>query len=928
MRSRIHSVMLILLVGGVALVSFQISLRDLGAQATGPGADVRQGTLLVAWGDPAPGELSGAGRTLYSLAADDGTTYPLTLAGEAAAADLLALYGRRVAVTVATTLPPSGPTAAPRLVAGDVRPVGPPLAAPALVAGSRPFVTIVCEFSDVAGHIKSLDFFKRMYAAESPGLNHYWNDVSFGLLNVDGSDAYAYYALPHPRDYYMSDTTPNLQALAQDCAGVADADVDFSAFEGINLVFNADIGCCAWGGSEAMTLDGAAGVWRTAWLPPWAVNSISVIAHEMGHGFGLPHSSGDYSATYDSPWDVMSADRANCSKNRDPAYGCIPQGTISYHKDLLGWVPDARRYVHQSGTTTITLNPLGEAGGADYLMARIPIDGSADHFYTVEVRRQAGYDVKLPYAGVIIHEVLRGRSRPAQVQDEDRNGDPGDGGAVWMPGESFAGLDNVVVSVNEALAGGSYRVTIANGAAVQWTSAMVGSGASGEVTENGDALIMSGTAGDIYGTADSFLYGYRAVTGGMEMVARVTQWDAGGSNSAKAGLMARATTDAGAPHFTIHLTGPNNTIKLKWRAAAGGTTATINGPAVTLPVRLRLLKFGHTFAAFYAESDGDWAQVAPPVTLDDFPDSFLFGPAITSNDGGKVAQATFDQLAATPWTGAAVGAGASGSAVAAGEQMTMTATGGDIYQTADSFYYYYLPGGGGVDLRVKVTGWAAGGAKSAKVGLVLRGSTDAGAPSFAIHLTGPKRDIKLKARTQTDGNTTSVSGPPGVALPVWLRLVKTGDAVQGYYSTDGVYYEAVGPAFTLSGLGTGYLYGLGTTSNTAGKSVTATFADVRVGSLPVPPSPTPTPTLTATPTATVTATPSPTMTSTATPTATLTTTATATATTTATATATPPSSTATATATPLSLLTPTPPWTPTAPPQRYDIFLPGVFGSD
>ncbi|RIK17706.1 MAG: hypothetical protein DCC51_12070, partial [Anaerolineae bacterium] len=90
-----------------------------------------------------------------------------------------------------------------------------------------------------------------------------------------------------------------------------------------------------------MTLDGTTGVWRTSWLPPWAVNNISVIAHEMGHGFGLPHSSGDYDATYDSPWDVMSADRANCSKNKDPIYGCIPQGTIGYHKDLLGWIPAA-----------------------------------------------------------------------------------------------------------------------------------------------------------------------------------------------------------------------------------------------------------------------------------------------------------------------------------------------------------------------------------------------------------------------------------------------------------------------------------------------------------------------------------------------------------------------------------------------------------
>lgn len=56
MRSRIHSVMLILLVGGMALALTQISMRDLGAQTTEPGAAVRLGTLLVTWGDPPLGD--------------------------------------------------------------------------------------------------------------------------------------------------------------------------------------------------------------------------------------------------------------------------------------------------------------------------------------------------------------------------------------------------------------------------------------------------------------------------------------------------------------------------------------------------------------------------------------------------------------------------------------------------------------------------------------------------------------------------------------------------------------------------------------------------------------------------------------------------------------------------------------------------------
>ena len=62
-------------------------------------------------------------------------------------------------------------------------------------------------------------------------------------------------------------------------------------YDGINMMFNSNFdNGYAWGGARYMTLDGETKLWRTTWEPPWAYHSISVIAHEMGHGFGLPHS--------------------------------------------------------------------------------------------------------------------------------------------------------------------------------------------------------------------------------------------------------------------------------------------------------------------------------------------------------------------------------------------------------------------------------------------------------------------------------------------------------------------------------------------------------------------------------------------------------------------------------------------------------------
>src|SRR5690606_2281237 len=168
---------------------------------------------------------------------------------------------------------------------------------------------------------------------------------------------------------------------------------------------------------------------------------------------------------------------------------------------------------------------------------------------------------------------------------------------------------------------------------------------------------------------------------------------------------------------------------------------------------------------------------------------------------------------------------------------------------------------------VKLDTWQPNGNRSAKAGLMIRGSTAANAPEFTIHVTGQNGAIKLKYRSVTGNSTTGVNGPPSATFPVWLRLVKTGSAVTGYFSTDGVVYEALGPSRTLGDLGEDYLYGLAATSIEPGEYVGATFRDVRVGPLPVPPEPTATPTSTATPTNTSTATP--TRTPSPTPTATL-----------------------------------------------------------
>ena len=340
----------------------------------------------------------------------------------------------------------------------------------AATSGSQPFISIMCKFSNYATEPNNLAYFQGMYANSYPGLDHYWREVSYDTINIVGSSASGWFVLPHTEAYYNPTDTrggTNLSLLATDCLAAADSTVNFSLYKGINMMFNTDFdNGYAWGGSRYMTLDGITKVWPITWEPPWGYSSITVISHEMGHAFGLPHSSdsiGDYA--YDNVWDVMSDTWSYCYNSTDATYGCLGQHTISYHKDILGWISAGQKnVVNDKAYATITLEQLAVPQTNNYKMAQIPINGSSSHFYTVEVRRKTGYDVKLPGQAVIIHEVLYGRSRPAYVIDIDGNGNTGDAGAMWTVGESFYdATNNIEVTINAATASG-FEVTIYNDA--------------------------------------------------------------------------------------------------------------------------------------------------------------------------------------------------------------------------------------------------------------------------------------------------------------------------------------------------------------------------------------------------------------------------------------------------------------------------------
>ncbi len=430
-----------------------------GGSSVGRGASeaILVGTFTVVWGDATPG--SGETYTDYFLSTQNQTIR--LVAGEEMLAPLGGPVGlNRQNVVVQGAWLDNEQTM--RVEAISL--VNGAQASPQGVYGPKPWISILCKFADYPDEPKDKPYFVNMYSDQYPGLDHFWRQNSYELANLEGSAVAGWFVLPHERAYYLPGGNLDWWTAAADCTGVADPTVDFSPYTGINMMFNADLDCCAWGGSWYACLDGVCKSWSITWEPPWGYENIGVIAHETGHGFGLPHSEGNCQQVYDNRWDVLSDVWSNGS---DPVYGTMGQHTISYHKELLGWLTSDQVFTATLGTLeTITLEKLALPKTDNYLGAVIPIGGSLDHFYTLEVRKPTlepvDYDKWLPGFAVIIHEVTEGEPEPAVVIDRDGDCNTGDAGAMYTPGETFTDtLHDISVSIDFSTATG-YVVTINN----------------------------------------------------------------------------------------------------------------------------------------------------------------------------------------------------------------------------------------------------------------------------------------------------------------------------------------------------------------------------------------------------------------------------------------------------------------------------------
>jgi endo-1,3(4)-beta-glucanase len=189
-------------------------------------------------------------------------------------------------------------------------------------------------------------------------------------------------------------------------------------------------------------------------------------------------------------------------------------------------------------------------------------------------------------------------------------------------------------------------------------------------------------------------------------------------------------------------------------------------------------------------------------------------PPCTSNCGGPLPAG---------WAGQDIGNPTSGTSSFANGVFTSTASGSDIWGTADSFRFTHqtMTGDGQVTARVDALdltdAWA-------KAGVMMRASLAANSAHAMMAVTG-NSGTAFQRRATTGGASVHGAGPVAPA-PYWVRLVREGNLFTAHASANGSTWTPVGSQSIV--MPSTLLVGLAHTSHRSGVLGNARFSNVAV----------------------------------------------------------------------------------------------------
>jgi hypothetical protein len=275
---------------------------------------------------------------------------------------------------------------------------------------------ILCKFLDKPTQTRPPRFYEDYYARlGTGGLADYWNDVTFGGLDLTGTEVLGWFTMKHYSGEVSALVFPGgRDTLVQWGKDAATANgVNLSKYDCVLVVQN-------WGVDHGAAGNGVVIVDQREDLL-----ETNFIAHEMGHMFHLPHSFGEHvtpcisgTGEYCDAWDIMSA--MNVYSYPGSFEGLNDQrgpGLNAFNLKRVAGFPDETLVSirRPDFSETVTLSPLNQPLQlpGSYAIEITPdarpesADGS---LFTIEYRQRMRWDRGLPSDGVLIHEEKKGLS--------------------------------------------------------------------------------------------------------------------------------------------------------------------------------------------------------------------------------------------------------------------------------------------------------------------------------------------------------------------------------------------------------------------------------------------------------------------------------------------------------------------------------------
>ena len=262
----------------------------------------------------------------------------------------------------------------------------------AVISGEQKTVVLLVNFQDQASQPITRD---AAHALVFGSVSDYYWEVSYQKAFLSGN-TYGWLTIPVSR----SVCDVNLIAQEADKAATA-AGIDLSAYT--RIVYLATQNACTAAG-----YNNGPGVWPSR---TWIITDrfdMQLIAHEMGHNFGLSHSQ-----ALDCGAAVLGGTCTNYSYGdaADAMGSGITPHFNAFQKEKLGWLNASGQppitTVSASGTYTISpLETTGTAAKALKIARGIDPQSGQMGYYYVEYRQPQGFDAVLGSIGNLSRGVL------------------------------------------------------------------------------------------------------------------------------------------------------------------------------------------------------------------------------------------------------------------------------------------------------------------------------------------------------------------------------------------------------------------------------------------------------------------------------------------------------------------------------------------